>query len=58
MKGTHFLLRVMRVNTSTCCQTGAPPDKFGVLYHLLHREFYDFNNRIDVSELSHFGSWY
>ena len=30
-------------------ENGAPPDKFGVLYRLLHLEFHDFNTRIDVN---------
>ena len=29
-------------------KNGAPPDKFGVLYCLLHIEFHGFNGRIDV----------
>ena len=47
LKGTHHFAR-----------NGAPPDKFGILYRVLHIEFRGFNSRIDVSELSHFGSWY
>ena len=39
-------------------ENGAPPDKFGVLYRLLHIEFHDLNSRIDVLGLSHLGSWY
>ena len=34
---------------------GAPPDKFGVLYRLLHIEFHGFNKKINVLGLSHFG---
>ena len=37
-------------------ENGAPPDKFGVLYRLLHIEFHDFNSRVDVSGLPHIGS--
>ena len=37
MKGAHLLLIV---NTSTCFKNGAPPDKSGVLYRLLHIEFH------------------
>ena len=36
-------------------KNGAPPDKSGVLYRLLHLEFHGFNSWIDVSVLSHFG---
>ena len=39
-------------------ENGAPPDKFGYLYRVLHVELHGFNNRIDASGLSHFGSWY
>ena len=28
-------------------KSGAPPDNFGVLYHLLPIEFHDFTSRID-----------
>ena len=34
------------------------PDKFGTLYRVLHIEFHGFNSRIDISGLSHVGSWY
>ena len=27
-------------------ENGAPPDKYGVLYRLLHVEFHGFNSRI------------
>ena len=37
-------------------ENGAPPDKFGALYRLLHIEFHGFNSSIDVSGLSQFGS--
>ena len=39
-------------------EDGAPPDKFGVLYRLLHTEFNGCNSRIDVSGLLYFVSWY
>ena len=39
-------------------ENGAPPDKSGVLYRLLHIEFHGFNSRIDVLVLSHLGSWH
>ena len=44
MKGTSLLLIV---NTSIMLESGAPPDKFGVLYH-------GFNGRINILGLSHF----
>ena len=37
-------------------EDGAPPDKFGVQYHL-HIASHDFNSRINVLGSSHFGSW-
>ena len=39
-------------------ENGAPPDKFDVLYRVLHIEFHCFNSSIDVFELSHFGFCY
>ena len=44
-----------RYTSSPDCmlENGAPPDKFGALYRLLHIEFYVSNSRIDVSELAH-----
>ena len=53
-----------RDTSSTDCkykhmlENGALPDKFGVLYQLLHIEFHDLNSRIDVLGLSHLCSWY
>ena len=38
-------------------ENGAP-DKFGVLYRPLYREFHTFTNRIYASGFSLFGSWY
>ena len=35
----------------------APPDKDGVLHHLLSIEFHEFTSRIDFYGLSLFGSW-
>ena len=54
MKGTHLL---MFVNTTNVAENGAPPDKFGVVYRVLHMEFHGSDNSIDVLGLSHFGSW-
>ena len=53
MKPTHVLLIV---NTCTCkhmykLEDRAPPDKSGVLYHLLHIKFHGFNSRIAVITL-------
>ena len=43
----------------TCMlENGASPDKFDILYCVLHIEFHGFNSRIDDLGLSHFGSWY
>ena len=41
-------------------EEGAPPDKFGVLYDLLHIEFHGFDSNINVLGLGleHFGSWH
>ena len=39
-------------------ENGAPPNIFGVLYHLFHIEVHGFNRRIVALEVSHFGSWY
>ena len=39
-------------------ENGAPPDQFGVLYHVLPIEFHSFYIRINVSGLSHFDFWY
>ena len=38
-------------------ENGAPPDKFGDLYRVLHIEFHGFNYSVNVLGLSHFGSW-
>ena len=37
-------------------ENGAPPEKFDVLYGLLHTEFHGFINRIDDLGLPHLGS--
>ena len=50
MKGIHLLIHL--------AENGTPSDRFGVLYHLLHIEFHDFNSNIDILGLSYFGSWY
>ena len=45
MKEKQLLLIV---NTSTCCENGAPPDKFGLLQRLLLIESHGFDSMIDV----------
>ena len=42
-----------KTSTSNCkhkhmLENGAPPDKFGVLYYLLHRVVHGFNSRINI----------
>ena len=54
MKEKQLLLIV---NTNTCCENGAPPDKFGLMQHLLPIESQGFDSSINVSGLSLFGSW-
>ena len=48
MKGTHS----PDCKHKHMWENGAPPDKFGVLYRLLHTEFHGFNSRIYVLGLS------
>ena len=50
MKRIHLLIHL--------AENGTPPDKSGVLYHLLQIEFHDFNSNIDILGLSYFGFWY
>ena len=72
MKGTHFLLSVN--TSTRCENGAPPdifgtlyhmpsvtnmiPCTIKMICLVLHREFHNFNNRIDVSELSHFGKKY
>ena len=56
MKGTHLFFD--RKHKHMLQKTEPQLDKSGVLYLVIHKEFHVLNRRIDVSGLSHFGSWY
>ena len=56
MKGTHLFLIVNTLQKHVT-ENGAPPDKFGALYHMFHMNS-NFNIRIDVPGLSNVGFWY